>query len=277
MAIGGRTRSTRGLVIVLVLASLVTITVDYRQGSTGPLAKLSDGLHTVVLPLQNGVAKVFHPVAAFFGGMAHVLSNEQKIDQLQAEIDRLKTEQVEAQAALSELKTLQATLGIAQSYDFQTTAADVIANGVSDFEWTVEIDKGSGDGIEVDMPVISAQGLVGKVVKVTPTGSQVLLLPDLDSYVATRLVLSQETGLVQGQGRADMVMSDIDQTAEVAVGEPVITSGYSGGLYPAGLPVGTVASVTVDPSTGAKDIRVAPYVDFSNLDVVLVVDSFDQG
>jgi rod shape-determining protein MreC len=274
VAIRGRTRSTRGLVILLVTASLVTITIDYRQGSGGPLSKISDGLHTVVLPMQNAVSTVFHPVAAFFGGMAHILSNEQKLEDQRNQIARLKTEQVEAQSALVELENLRALLGVAKSYDFQTVGADVIGNGVSNFEWSIDIDKGSRDGVKVDMPVISTQGLVGKVVSVSPFGSQVLLITDFDSYVATRL-LSQETGLVQGQGRGDMAMSDVDVSAEVDVGEPVITSGYSGGLFPAGLPVGTVSSVEVDATTGAKDIHVAPYVDFSKLDVVLVVKSFE--
>ena len=277
MAIGGRTRSTRGLVIALVTVSLVTITVDYRQGSDGPLDKLSDGLHSVVLPLQNGVSTIFHPVAAFFGALGHAFSNEQKIKELQGQVDEAKAEQIQTEAALVELNNLQGLLGIAKSYDFHTTGADVIGNGVSNFEWLIDIDKGSNDGIKVDMPVISAQGLVGRVAEVTPFGSQVMLITHFDSHIATRLVQSQETGLLSGEGRGDLTMSDIDMTADVAPGEPVITSGYRGGLFPAGLPVGKVASAEVDPSTGAKDVRVVPYVDFSKLDVVLVITSFDQG
>jgi rod shape-determining protein MreC len=148
---------------------------------------------------------------------------------------------------------------------------------VSNFDWTIEIDKGSSNGIKRDMPVMSWQGLVGRVIHVTPFGSQVLLLTHPDSDVATRLVESQETGLLQGQGRSDLVMSSIDQTAEVGVGEPVMTSGYSGGLFPPGIPVGTVSKVEHDPATGALQVDVAPDVDFSKLDVVLVITSFNGG
>jgi rod shape-determining protein MreC len=179
--------------------------------------------------------------------------------------------------ALLELQNLQALLDVAKSYDFQTTGADVVGNSVSQFEWTIDIDKGSGNGIKVDMPVLSSQGLVGRVVHVTPLGSQVLLIADPESEVATRLVQSQQTGLLTGQGRSDMVMSSIDQSANVSVGEPVITSGYSGGLFPPGIPVGTVSAVTSDPATGDKQVAVAPYVDFSKLDVVLVITSFNGG
>ena len=277
MAIGGRTRSTRGLVILLVTASLVVITVDYREGTNGPLSKASDGLHTVVAPLQDGVSRLFHPVAAFFGALAHSFSNEQKVKDLQQQVDELRTEAVQHQVALRELHDSQAELGVAKSYDFETTGANVIDNGVSNFEWTIGINKGSRDGLKVDMPVMSAQGLVGRVSQVTPFYSVVMLVIDPDSEVATRLVESQETGLVKGEGRADMSMSSLDQTVEVADGEPVITSGYTGGLFPPGIPVGMVSEVDHDPSTGAISVSVAPYVDFSKLDVVLVVTSSNGG
>jgi len=277
VAIGGRTRSTRGLVILLVTASLVIITVDYREGTGGPLSKLSDGLHTVVAPMQNAVSKVFHPVAAFFGALSHSFSNEQKVKELQQQLDQARTDEVQHEAALVELHNLQAQLGVAKSYEFRTTGANVIDNGVSNFEWTIGINKGSKAGLKVDMPVLSAQGLVGRITQVTPFYSNVLLVVDPESEVATRLVESEETGLVKGEGRADMSMSSLDQTVEVADGEPVITSGYEGGLFPPGIPVGMVSEVEHDPSTGAISVSVAPYVDFSKLDTVLVVTSFSGG
>jgi rod shape-determining protein MreC len=124
---------------------------------------------------------------------------------------------------------------------------------------------------------MSAQGLVGRVIHVTPFGSQVMLVTDFDSDVATRLVDSQETGLLQGQGRGDLLLSSIAQSTAVSRDEPVITSGYSGGLFPAGIPVGTVSSVSLDPATGDKQVTVTPDVDFSTLDVVLVITSFNGG
>jgi rod shape-determining protein MreC len=277
VAIGGRTRSTRGLVILLVVASLVIITVDYREGSSGPLARVSEGLHSVVIPMQEGVSKVFHPVAAFFGALAHLPSNQQKIERQQREIDALNAEHVQYEAALKKLQGYEALLGVAKSYDFTTVGADVVGNGVSNFDWTIEIDKGSNAGIKVDMPVLAASGLVGRVIDVTPFGSQVMLITNFDSYVATRLVDSQQTGLLQGQGRGDLVMSSIAQSTEIIRNEPVVTSGYSGGLYPSDVPVGTVSSVSVDPTTGDKRVTVTPDVDFSSLDVVLVITEFNGG
>jgi rod shape-determining protein MreC len=264
-------------VILLVVASLVIITVDFREGSNGPLSKLSDGLHSVVLPMQDAVSRVFHPVAAFFGALAHLPSQQHKIDQLQQQVDAGKADQVQYQQALKELQQAEGLIAVAKSYDFTTTGARVIGNGVSNFEWTIEIDKGSNAGIKVDMPVLAAAGLVGKVIHVTPFGSQVLLITDFDSYVATRLEDSQQTGLLQGQGRADMIMSNIALSTKISKGEPVVTSGYSGGLFPSGVPVGTVSDVSVDPTTGDKEVTVTPNVDFSSLDMVLVITEFNGG
>jgi rod shape-determining protein MreC len=277
VAIGRRTRSTRGMVILLVVASLVTITVDYREGSGGPLSKLSDAVQSVIVPMQDAVSKVTHPIGAFFSALAHLGSNAARIKRDELRIQNLVRERAQYRTALVELQNLQDLLGVQKSFDFQTTGADVIASGVSNFEWTVTIDKGSSDGIRKDMPVLSAQGLVGKVVQVTALGSKVLLIVDPGSSVASRLSVSQETGLVQGQGRDDLKMSLVDQSTTVAMGEGVETSSYSGGLFPAGIPIGTVSDVASDPATGEKDISVRPFVDFSKLDVVLVVTSFHGG
>jgi rod shape-determining protein MreC len=275
VAIGGRTRSTRGMVILLVVASLVTITIDYREGSGGPLSKASDALQTVVTPMQRAVSAVFHPVAAFFGAIAHLPSNETKIKSLQRQLEAAKREHEQYQIALAQLRGLEQDLDIAKSYSFKTTGADVVGSAISNFEWSVDIDKGSRDGIRKDMPVMSSQGLVGRVIQVTRWGSKVLLVADPDSSVAARLVGSQETGMLTGQGRNDLQMSLIDQRTPVATGEGVMTSGYSGGLFPSGIPIGRVSSVSTDAATGEKQISVAPFVDFSKLDVVLVIKSFD--
>ena len=277
MAIGGRTRSTRGLVILLVVASLVIITVDYREGSSGPLSKISDGLHSVVIPMQTAVSKVFHPIAAFFGALAHLPSEEQRAKDLQQKLDAANAENVQYQVALKKLQAYEALLGVAKSYEFTTTGATVVGTGVTNFDWTVDISKGSKAGIKVDMPVLAAGGLVGRVISVTPFGSQVMLIRNLDSYVATRLVDSQQTGLLQGQGRSVLLMSSIAQDTKVVPNEPVVTSGYDGGLYPANIPVGTVSSVTLDPATGDKQVTVTPDVDFTSLDVVLVITQFNGG
>jgi len=271
VSLGGRTRNTRGLVILLVTISLVTITIDYRQGSSGPLAKLGQGALSVITPLQEGVTKLTRPIGHFFAALAHLPSLERENRDLRQQLAQARTLEAEAQAVIVKLHDLEDALKVARTLTFNTTGATVVGSSVSNFEWSVDIDKGSSDGIKVGMPVLAAQGLVGHVVEVSPFGSKVQLIADPDSKVADRLVTSNETGLLQGQGQGNMVMTLLPESTQVNVDDPVETAGYQGGLYPAVIPIGKVDRVRDDPTTGEKTVFVRPYVDFSALDIVLVV------
>jgi rod shape-determining protein MreC len=108
-------------------------------------------------------------------------------------------------------------------------------------------------------------------VQVTPTDSKVQLVIDPESRVAARLQVSRETGLLEGRGNQDLSMGLIDTATNVQTSEGVETAGYQHGLYPPGIPIGTIASVTSTPGSLTKTVTVHPAVDFSTLDVVLVV------
>src|SRR5439155_13723939 len=166
------------------------------------------------------------------------------------------------------LLKLQANLGV------KGVAANVIAESVSNFEWTVTIDRGSADGIKVGLPVISGDGLVGHVVQAFANGAVVQLIIDPHSGVASRLAVSGDTGLVVGQtDRRDMTMDLVSPDANVNPQDPVVTSGYAGGLYPAGIPIGYVSHVYTQPGSLTETVAVRPAVDFSCLEFVEVVTS----
>ena len=271
MAIAGRARNARLLVAVLVSISLVTITIDYRQGGSGPLAGLGRAALTAIAPLQAAVSRITRPV----GDLLSTLAN---LPRIRRENERLKDELAEARAAVARQASLEARyeqlvklLGLQEALDPPTAAALVIGSGVSNFEWTITIDAGTEDGVEVGSPVLAAAGLVGRVVKAGPTSSLVQLIIDPDSRVAARLASSRETGLLVGQGEDDLQMRGIDPATEVAAGEPVETAGYQGGLYPPGIPIGVVSRVVENPAALEKFVTVRPAVDFSTLEVVLVV------
>ena len=137
----------RHLLVTLVVASLVTITIDYRQGSSGPMARLSDAVQSVIIPMQAAVSKVTHPIGAFFSSLIHLPGQASKMAGLQRQVDALRRERIQYQEALAQLNTLQQTLHIRRSYSFHTRAADVIGNGVSNFVWSITIDKGSRAGV----------------------------------------------------------------------------------------------------------------------------------
>ena len=284
MAVRSRARSTRLLVVALVSISLVTITIDYREGDDGPLATMGDAALTVISPLQEVVSKVTHPVGNFFSTLFRLPSIRHERDVLRERVDALETQLNEGRADQQRLADLEALLGLRESLGpkVETTAAQVIANSVSNFEWTIEIDKGSSDGIARDMPVIASAGLVGHVVQVGANSSRVQLIIDPDSFVAGRLDVSQQTGLLAGQGNQDLQMSLVESTAEVQPDERVVTAGYmirdvAESLYPPNVLIGTVSRVLEEDAATEKFVTVRPAVDFSSLSLVLVVLSRDGG
>jgi len=282
VALRSRARSTRVLVVALVSISLVTITVDYREGTDGPLASLGDGALAVVSPLQEAVSKVTHPIGNFFSTLFRLPSIRHERDILRERVDTLETQLAQGRANLARLAELEALIGVQESLGnrIETTGAQVIANGVSNFEWTITIDKGSSDGIHENMPVVASAGLVGHVVNVGTSSSVVQLIIDPDSSVAGRLDVSRQTGLLSGEGPADLQMSLVEPTVEVAPDEHVVTAGYriagvAESLYPPNVLIGTVSRVLDEDSATEKFLTVRPAVDFSSLSLVLVVLSRD--
>jgi len=276
-----RPRSTRLLLVALVSISVAVISLDYRQGDNGPLAGLGRSAKAAMAPLQRAVTAVSRPVENFVSGVVHLPSLAQQNDALRRQLQSLTAELQITGVDNQQLKTLEGLLGLQQSLHPSSVAARVIANGVSNFQWTVTIDRGSADGIAPNMPVVAgtaeAPMLVGRVLSVTSHASEVILITDRSSAVAAMLGTSGETGLVQGQGAGDLKMTFVNVGTQVQGDEQVFTKGYEvngqPGLFPPGLLIGQVShSVPVTNELQAS-IAVRPAVDLSNLDFVLILQT----
>jgi rod shape-determining protein MreC len=272
MALYNRARNTRFLVITLVMVSLLTITVDYRGGRSGPFEVAGRATYTVVATIQSAVSRVIDPIGSFFSGIAHIASlrseNEvlkQRVRQLQAQVGR-STSLNRVTTELGKLAKLEGTLKITG------VTARVTAESVGNFQWSVNVDKGARQGVRVNDPVVAGDGLVGHVVYVGPTASMVQLVIDPKSAVAARLSTSGETGLVVGQtDKRDLKMDLVNREAKVLPDEQVVTSGYQGGLYQAEIPIGVVSHIYPKQGNLNEIIDVRPAVDFTALEFVLIV------
>ncbi len=273
MALYKRIRSTRLLVITLIMLSLLTITVDYRGGRSGPFEAAGRATQTVVGTLQSGVSKVLQPVSAFFGGLAHVGSLKSENERLKAELHQLRGQALQDTTLRRQYYELLALVKLQQTLGLSGETAVVIAESVGNFEWSITINKGSGAGIKVDMPVVSGDGLVGHVVQVTVNTSKVQLILDPDSAVAGRLSSSGDTGLVVGERNQDLQMELVSPNAKVFPTEQVVTAGYQNGLYPPEIAIGSVSHVYQQNGGLTKIVAIRPAVDFSSLEAVLVVTS----
>lgn len=283
MALRSRARSTRLLVVTLVSASLITITVDYRGGDSGPLATAGDVALELITPLQEAVSRVTHPIGNFFSTLFRLPAIRRDNQDLRERVAELEAERATTQAIQAALNEAESLLELQESFGarVESTAAQVISAGVSNFEWAITIDKGSDDGIAIDMPVVASAGLVGHVVRVSATASVVQLIIDPGSFAAGRLDGSNESGLLEGRGSSDLVLSGIEPTTPVDPGERVVTAGYRfgglGSLYPPNILIGSVSHVVSEETALEKQVAVRPAVDFSSLSLVLVVLSGGPG
>ena len=265
-----RVRSTRLVVLGLLVASLVTITLDARGGRDGAMAAIGRGLGAIVGPLQEGVAAVVRPIGSFVTNVFRAGTLAEENAGLREEIAELRAAASEVNSLRRDNAELRRLFGLSERLGFQTMGATVTGETVGNFEWAVYIDRGAVDGVTVDMPVIAADGLVGRVVEVYRGSAKVMLIIDPDSSVSVRLDASGERGVLQGQREEPLLFRLIDPETEVQPGETVETSGYSleeglGGIYPPSIQVGVVDSVEPDPSNLTLEVRVRPRVDFSRL------------
>jgi rod shape-determining protein MreC len=263
--------------VLLVLACLTVLTLDARGGGASPVEPLRSAVGAVVGPVETGTAVAVRPfrrLAGYFGGNDRL---RKQVAVLSAENSRLRSRVETEPLDRNRLAELDGLTRTARHTGYALVAAHVVGMGPSQsFSRTVTIDAGSSSGIRPDMTVLNNDGLVGRVVRTTPTTATVLLIVDQDSVVGGRLGSNMELGLLHGRGstgRADQLDLDLmDSSVTPARGDVVVTWGSRNGApYVAGIPIGKVASVWSTPREMAKHAVITPFVDFTSLDVVGVV------
>ena len=181
---------------------------------------------------------------------------------------RMENDQYREVAAAN--KRLKELLQFKETISWPVLAAQVIGRDPSGWFESVIIDKGSNAGLTVNMPVVDARGVVGRLVSVSPGYAKVLLIIDQNSAVDTLVQRSREKGIVKGLSTEFCKLDYLVKTSDVLVGDRVVTSGM-GRVFPKGLPVGEVVEVSNIPWELFKEIKVRPMVDFAKLEEVLVV------
>jgi rod shape-determining protein MreC len=193
---------------------------------------------------------------------------------LKQQIERMSLEQVRMSQDADQARRLQALLAFKEQFISQTMAAQVIGSSGSEQSRSLYIDKGENDGIRPDMAVITADGIVGKVLHVYSSTSQVLLINDQSSGVGAILEKSRLQGILKGTSAGEVVLEKVMSDETVPVGEQVLTSGGDG-IFPKGLLVGRVTKAGAG-SDLFLNIRVRPAADLSRLEEVLVVTRIDE-
>ena len=222
--------------------------------------------------LQRGVAAVIEPVGAFFSGIADLGRLREENVALQQELRELRERQVSLADLSRENAELRELLGMQQRLEHTTTAGRVIAQPPGQFRWSVLLDIGAAQGVEENMAVINADGLVGKVTDVSDRHARVQLAISPNAGYFVRVVETRQHGLLSGRGSRPMQLRIIDDPeAEIPPEAEVVTRAFEGTSIPDGVPVGVVDDSSAGEIGGAQFLGVRPYVDFTRLDIVLVV------
>jgi rod shape-determining protein MreC len=200
-------------------------------------------------------------------GLIHVHEENRR---LKTEINDLKMENYRYRELLATHGRLHKLLQFKPTMDWPVSVARVIGRDPTGWFQSVIIDKGKKAGLKVNMPVVNANGVVGRLVSVSYHYSKVLLVIDQNSAVDCVTQDSREKGILKGLSNKLCRFDYVLKTNKIAVGERLITSGM-GRVFPKGIPVGRVIGIADKPGEFFKDIKVRPMVDFSRLEEVLVI------
>jgi rod shape-determining protein MreC len=227
-----------------------------------------------VTPLEKGIVWFQSSVSNLWRNYFYLRGVRQENRDLKLQIERLRIEQARLNQDAEQARRLQLLLGFKEQFISKTMAAQVIGSSGSEQSRSVYIDKGSRDGVKQDMAVITADGVVGKVLRVFRTTSQVLLVNDQTSGVGAILEKSRLQGVLRGTALGEVVLEKVMSDETVLPGEKVVTSGGDQ-IFPKGLAVGTVTQVSPGPEL-FLNIRVKPAADLSRLEEVLVITQEEE-
>ncbi len=272
--------SLRASAIVLVVA-LVLIALD----GMGVLQPVKSRVQAVLQPPERALTQVRMQLGARVGLLFGVSRMQQRIDELEREVGALREANIRLEGLQRENNQLKLELGIRQTYDWKTTSAAVVQTNMVNGRRIVRIDRGRVDGIELGMPVVSKEGgspaaLIGVVDSLYAQTADVLLITDYASAISANTTQPVPAkGLVTGQWQVGsrIKLVDVDPSAQLAVGDYVVTAGLSKGLasdtpvaqVPANIPVGTVTSV--ERTNHVQDAEVQPFVDPDRVRQVWVI------
>ena len=261
-------RALRNVVAVLFIVGLILLSLG---GVIRPfLGIIMDPFVTA----QRWISERFMAVYDFFTLPRDVTELLQRNAQLENEVSHLQSQVIQSQEQLREAEVLYSLLDFARSRpQDQYIAAAVIGKDPSPFLYYVIIDHGSDDGIQYGMPVVTQQGLVGRVDAVTASASRIQLITDPGSKVNVRLQNQNEDAQVEGSITGDITLGMVSQNISLNSGDILLTSGL-GGNYPTDILVGQVVSVEKTENELFQTASIQPVIDFTALRAVLVITNF---
>ena len=275
-------RRRRTILVALIVTSLVLLSAHFSEAESGPLHAIQRGVATVLSPLESVASEALKPGRDLVNWFDETFDARGENDQLKEDLAEAREQLAQAQAALGENEQFRSMLRLDKNalagFDpaYEPVTARIIARSPSVINATVGVDVGSGDAVEVDDPVVSGDGLVGRVTEVTASTSQVQLITDPRNAVSARVLPEGPQGIVQpvAGDHDDLRLDFISNEQEVEEGQMLVTAGWSNGeissAYPYGIPIGEITETTLGEEEFQR-VTVAPFADMRELQYVQIL------
>jgi rod shape-determining protein MreC len=258
---------TAVLFIAVVLGHIILISAQVNSRAGVPLLEVAT--FGAFAEVQRGAAGLTGSIRDAWSGYGNLRGVRAENEQLKRQLGALQVQFQQERARAARAAQLERLLGFQEQLGVDTIAASVIGASASLEFRGITIDRGSNTGVTTNMAVIAPTGLVGRIVTPTAHASKVQLLIDRNAAAGALVERTRAQGIVIGSGGDMLRMDFVVATADVKVGDIIVTSGVDG-IYPKGFIIGTVEQV--EPGNGIyKVIRVRPSVEFNKLEEVLVV------
>lgn len=271
----GRTR----VLFLLVVTSITLLTLDFR--GSGAVDDARGAASTVVSPLIDGASAVAEPFTDAWNGVFGYSELESENEALRERLAELEGNAAEAEEALRQLEEISDLERIFRYTDLPSVVGRVVGGSFTNFENTVQIDRGTDSGVDVGMPVVTGAGLAGRVVAATSSRSTVQLITDPGFDIGIRLALTGELGVAHGTGVGRPLVVDqgipVNLEDNVREREAVTTSGVSRSAFPPDIPVGRVAAVEAAPDQLSLVLTIDPLADLDRLTHVRVLLWLPEG
>lgn len=261
------------LLFGLLALNFALMTYDARdemktQGAVRTVAQ------SVISPIQRGASGVGNWIGGLFGGFGELRRASTENQKLRAQVEQMQTELRNTREKASEAERLEKLLNLTTQSEYKTVAAQVIARDPSIWFDSVSIDKGRSSGVQINMPVVTSEGIVGRVVSTGPFSAQVMLITDEKSgagAVVGQLGHSNAIGSIRGLGKSGLLdMRYVSGMEKVQLGETVFTTGQDG-IYPPGYSIGQVVEVRAGSATQTQVIHIRPSAGVDRLKEVVVL------
>lgn len=263
-------RATAISISIFISASILLLSI------LGTLAPAESIARVPLTAIQSVFGNISTSVDATVAELVEIRTLRERNQELEQSLAAFQAEVAESREIRSDYERLAALVNYATQTrdDWRYIAADVIGRDSNPNVRAIHLNKGTRDGVELGDPVVTEQGLVGRVTEVSATGSEVLLITDQSSAVRVRLQSTRDSGVVEGTLSGDLILTFVDADAEIQPNDLVLTSGATQ-RFPADLIVGQVTNPTLSQNRLFRESPMVSFVDFARLEIVLVITNWE--